>query len=255
MVSVMLDDGTPWGGEVIQPYLGGQLAALRRRVETGNTPGHDEGLFARHVLGPHDEIAWNVDPLTGSWLADNEHRLHDVGPLAALGYALRPPCAAGVAVLPHVRDGLNRLRLRDQFRDRIGILHDPSILTGVTLAVVSVRDDVPDAGTWLVGLLHDPRLVPTDVYHALVQKHALAVLDASTVHPINVESLTRPGELALACWMVAQGTARLDDPAAGATLYARVLHAATSCDPARVSIPQAALLAWAVDHVTATSVD
>nr|MDT0664942.1 hypothetical protein [Micromonospora sp. DSM 115978] len=77
MVPVTTDGGTPSSGEVIRPYLGGQLAALRRRLETGNTPGHVEGLLARHVLGPHDETVWHVDPLTGSWLTDNQHRLHD----------------------------------------------------------------------------------------------------------------------------------------------------------------------------------
>lgn len=251
----MLGEETSSGGEIIQSYLGGQVAALRRRIEAGNVPGNVEGLFARHVLGPHGEITWDVDPLAGSWLTDNRHQLLNVGPLAAVGYALRPTSTASVGALPQIQDGLNRLRLRDQFRDRISFLHNPSILTGVTLAVVAVRDDVPDIGTWLVGLLNDPRLVPTDLYHALVQKHALAILGAGTVHPINIDSLTGPGELALACWMLVQGTARLDNPAAGATLHARALRAAMSCDPASVSISQAALLTWAVDHVTTTSID
>lgn len=45
----------------------GQLAALRHRVETVNSPGNLEGLFARYVLGSALQRQWRVDPDVDTW--------------------------------------------------------------------------------------------------------------------------------------------------------------------------------------------
>lgn len=55
-------------------YLGGQLSALRHRVETANVPGNLDGLLARDIMRGSPDITWHVDPFSGTWLEENALR-------------------------------------------------------------------------------------------------------------------------------------------------------------------------------------
>jgi hypothetical protein len=238
------------------PYIGGQVSALLRRVASGNLPGDLDGLFARHVLAGSVDIAWRVDPMTGSWLADHGSELEDAGPLAAIGYAMTPATRVNIELSRRVHAGLKRLQQRDLFRaGRLTFLHDSRMLLGIALAVLSVQDEAPEAVTWLAATLQDPRLQPADRCHELIQQHVLALLPGHDARPIDTTSLASGPEHALAYWMIAKGTAQRADAAEIRQLQSRVLRAVALCDPPELAIPKAALLTWAASHVTTTSID
>jgi hypothetical protein len=243
-------------GDAAAPYLGGQVTALLRRVASSNLPGDLDGLFARHVLADSVDLVWRVDPMTDSWLVDHDDELEDAGPLAAVGYGMSPATSVSIELSPRVCAGLKRLKQRDLFRaGRLTFLHDSRMLLGMGLATLSVQREMPDAVAWLAATLQDPRLEPADRFHDLIQQHVLALLSGQQAQPVNIKSLHTGPEHALAYWMIIQGVAHLSDPADDRQLQARVLHAATLCDPADLAIPQAALLAWATVHIAATSID
>jgi hypothetical protein len=154
------------------PYLGGQISALRQRIATANTPGNLDGLLARYILRGTPDIPWRVDPMSGTWLKDNAHRMEDAGTLAVLGYALSVRPVASAEVTATVCAGLRRLMQRNPFPgDRLTSLHDIRILLGVCLAAESAKAELPEFRPWLQGTLADPRLQPADRFHELAQRH------------------------------------------------------------------------------------
>lgn len=242
--------------DTIAPYLGAQLAAFRHRISESNHPGDLDGLLARHILGDRMDIAWDVDPLTETWLADNEERLDDAGPLACVGYALAHPTGARPDMIPKVHAALGRFMQRDHLR--LGgptFLHDTRILIGIALAILAVRAEMPEAPTWLSHTLSDTRLKPADHFHELIQTHVLNTIAGQPPEPVQTATLNEPAELALAYWMIGQNTARVVDPAERLALSQRVMHAAMQSDPAELTITQAALLVSAANAITNTSLD
>jgi hypothetical protein len=239
------------------PYLGGQISALRQHITTVNTPGNLDGLVAWYILRGSLDIRWCVDPISGSWLTDNAHRLEDAGPIAVLGYglSLHPPGNAEVTAT--VGAGLRRLMQRNPFPgDRLTFLHDIRILFGVCLAAESAKAELPEFRPWLQETLADPRLQPADRFHELAQRHTYATLAGQPVPLGNPSTLTNAGELAMACWMVDRGTANLSNPLDDACMLEQLtMRAVLRDDPSELAVPQAALLLWAADDILGSSVD
>lgn len=243
-------------GDTIAPYLGAQLNAFRARILASNCPGDLDGLCARHIMGDRLDIGWDVDPLSDSWLADNAERLDDAGPLASAGYALTALTGARPDMMPKVRAALGRFMQRDHLR--IGgptFLHDTRTLLGITLVVLGVRPEMPEAATWLARTLADSRLKPADRFHELIRSHVLTAITGQPAEPVRTETLFGPADLALAYWMIGQNTTRLIDPADHRILTQRVMRAVMQADPAELTITQAALLASAANVITNISID
>lgn len=238
-------------------YLGGQLSALRQRIETSNTPGNRDGLLARHILHDVSDITWHVDPFSGTWLKDNTYRLEDPGPLAVLGYGLSTNAAKRGEVTAVVCSGLRRLMRRNLLPgDRANVLHDMTILLGVCLAAEAVQADVPEFRPWLQETLDGQRLRPADRLHELIQHHVHAKLSGEPITLTTPGILARNDALAMVCWMLNQGTATLSNPLDGAReLRKRTMQAAFRADPANVPVPQVALLLHAADNILSTSID
>ncbi|GAA1575787.1 hypothetical protein GCM10009827_117100 [Dactylosporangium maewongense] len=235
--------------------LGGQLAALLRRVNSGNTPGDLDGLFAQHVLGNRGGLTWNLGP-SRAWLDEHTYQLDEVGPLATIGYAISPSDPDTTAMAPAVVSGLQRLMQRDHFRaGRLNFMHDMRVLLGVGLAAKAVQGGMPEGVAWLAAMLQDTRLKPTDSLHDLAQQYVLAITAAITPRPISSSSLASDGDKAMAYWMVTTGLAELSDRDDMRSLQLGVLHAAAMVDAAALTIPEAALLAFSAIHATVTSID
>ena len=243
--------------DVLPPYLGGQLSALRDRVGTANAPGNLDGLLARHILRGSQDITWHVDPFSGAWLRDNVDRLDDPGPLAVLGYGLSARSDDGGDIAATVRSGLRRLMQRDLFPgDRVSVLHDMRILLGVCLAAGAVQSVVPEFQAWLRRTLEDPRLRAADRLHELIQRHVHARLSGQPIMLEMSRILRGDEELAMACWMVEQGTAILSDPLHGTyELRKLTVRAALRVDSANLTVPLAALLLRAADDILGASID
>jgi hypothetical protein len=238
------------------PYLGSQIGALQQRVATANTPGNLDGLLAQHIVNHSLDFAWRVDPMSGSWLKDNAHRIEETSALAVVGYGLASPSTAGAEVRPQVCAGLRRLMQRDPFPgDRLSFLHDIRMLLGIRLAAESVKAELPEALLWLRETLADPRLQPADRFHELAQRHAHATLAGEQIALGNLQSM--PGtDLALAYWMIHRGTAILTDPSTDArALQQLTMRAALRINPLDLEVPQAALLLWAADDTIGSSID
>ena len=163
--------------------------------------------------------------------------------LAALGYGLgafhdEKPAAARTALA----SGLTRLMRRDPFQDRLTFVNDTRQVVGIGLAAQAVSAELPAVRDWLLEILQDERLQPAGRFQDLVQRHVRSTL---TGQPALVESqsLDDAAVLALVHWMAAAGTGRLADPASGLrALQQRILSAALRTDPARLTIPQAAVI-------------
>jgi DpnII restriction endonuclease len=239
------------------PYLGGQISALQQRIGTANTPGNLDGLLARHILRRSPDLAWQVDPMSGSWLKDNAHRLEETSAFAAVGYGLAARPSVGGDVKPRVCAGLRRLMQRDPFPgDRISFLHDIRILFGVRLAAESVKAELPEALTWLQGTLADPRLQAADRFHELAQHHVYAELAGKPTPLENLQSLISGSDLAMALWMISRGTARVIDATTDMrALQQLVMRAVMSSNALDLDVPRSALLLWAVDDVIESSID
>ncbi|MGW4116762.1 PD-(D/E)XK nuclease domain-containing protein [Actinosynnema sp. NPDC004786] len=239
------------------PVLGGQLDALRRRVESANSPGSLDGLLARHILRDAADIAWRVDPFSGAWLTDNEHRLEEPGPIAVLGYGLSDRPDERGRVVEKLTSGLDRLRRRNPFPgDRVSFLHNIGILLGVYLAAEAVQSEVPEFRPWLQATLENQRLRPADRLHELTQRHVHASLSGRP-NPLGVaDILHRDEELAMVSWMVARGTASLSDPLRVAReLRKRTLGTALRVDAEGASVLRAALLLRAANDSLDASID
>lgn len=239
------------------PYLGGQIRALRQRITTVNMPGNLDGLVAWYLLRESSEIRWCVDPISGSWLKDNAHRLEDAGAIAVLGYGLSLHPSGSAEITATVCAGLRRLMQRSPFPgDRLTSLHDIRILFGVCLAAESAKAELPEFRPWLQETLADPRLQPADRFHELAQRHTHATLARQPVPLGNPSTLTNAGELAMACWMVDRGTANLSNPLHDERMLKQLtMRAVLRTDPSELAVPQAALLLWAADHILGSSAD
>jgi hypothetical protein len=135
-------------GDEPLPYLGCQISALRQRIATA--AGNLDALLARYILRGSPDIPWCVDPMSGTWLKDNAHRLQDPVALAVLGYGLSVRPAASAEVTATVCAGLRRLMQRNPFPgDRLTFLHDIRILLGVYLAAESANAELPEFRPWL----------------------------------------------------------------------------------------------------------
>jgi len=239
------------------PSLGGQISTLKQRIATANTPGNLDGLLAWHILRGSPDIAWCVDPMSGTWLRDNAHRLKDASALAVLGYGLSVPSATSAEVKPHIRAGLQRLMQRNPFPgDRLSFLHHICILFGVWLAAESVKTELPEFRIWLKKTLADLRLQPADRFHELAQRHIHATLAGERVLLGNPTAMIGDGELAMAYWMIDRGTANLNDLHHDArALQKLIMRAVLRTNPSDLVVPQAALLLWAADDILESSID
>jgi hypothetical protein len=239
------------------PYLGGQIAALRQQVGTANTPGNLDGLLARHILRRSPDFAWQVDPMSGTWLRDNTHRLEETSALAAVGYGLAAQPSVGGDIKPRVCAGLRRLMQRDPFPgDRISFLHDIRILFGIRLAAESVKAELPEAPTWLQETLANPRLQAADWFHELAQRHVYATLAGKPILLENLQSLISGSDLAMALWMINRRTASMIDTTTDTrALQQLVMRAVLRCNPPDLDVPRAAVLLWAADDVIGSSID
>ncbi|HUC58754.1 MAG TPA: hypothetical protein VMA95_15230 [Streptosporangiaceae bacterium] len=243
-------------GDTIEPYLGAQMNAFRARILASNRPGDLDGLCARHIMGDRADISWDLDPLSGSWLADNAGRLDDAGPLASAGYTLTTLTGARPDMMPKVRAALGRFMQRDHLR--IGgptFLHDTRTLLGITLVVLGIRPEMPEAATWLARTLSDPRLKPASRFHELIRSHVLTMITGQPAEPVQTDTLSDPADLALVYWMTGQNTARLANLADHRILSRQVMRAVMQADPAELPITQTALLASAANAITNASID
>lgn len=237
---------------------GSWLTGAAQRISAGNTPGNLDGLFARHALAdtPVADLTWDVNPISAQWLEENRHRLDHAPVLAALGYGLGHSTTRSLAAArTALATGLTRLMQRDPFQDRLTFINDTRQVVGIGLAAQAVSAELPEARDWLLEILQDERLQPAGRFQDLVQRHMRSTLNGQ---PALVESqpLNDAAVLALVHWMAAAGTARLADPASELrALQQRILSAALRTDPARLTIPQAAVIYRGVADILETSID
>lgn len=243
--------------ELLPPYLGAQLSALRRRVETSNMPGSRDGLLARHFLRGLSDIAWSVDPFAGTWIDDNRLRLEEPGRLAVLGYRLSADGSDPAEIVQVACRGLRRLMGRRLLPgDRTSVFHDIGILIGIHLLAKKLRSEVPEFQPWLRTTLTQQHLRAADPLHDLVQQHILAAIVGEAVALTIPGTLTRGVELAMAWWMLNEGTATLIEPVEGRHALRRlILQAGLRADPTHLTAPRAALVLSAVDDILNTSID
>lgn len=236
---------------------GSWLAAAAQRIAAGNVPGHLDGLFARHILAgtPVAGLDWNVSPLSPKWLGDNRDRLGQAPALAAIGYGLACPAPACQAdARSALADGLSRLMARDLFTDRLTFIHNSLQVTGIVLAAHAMATDLPAFGDWLLGVLHDTRLKPADRFQELIYQHLRAILSGQPT-AANWRSDDDPAVLALIHCMITAGTA--SPPGSVGELGAlqnHVFRSALRTDPAKLMIPQAAVIYRAVTDILDASI-
>lgn len=248
-------DGT---GSLVASQTGSWLTGAAQRISAANSPGNLDGLFARHALAdtPVADLTWDVNPISEQWLEENRHRLDHAPVLAALGYGLGHSTTRSLAAArTALATGLTRLMRRDPFQDRLTFINDTRQVVGIGLAAQAVSAELPAARDWLLEILHDERLQPAGRFQDLVQRHVRSTL---TGQPALVESqsLDDAAVLALVHWMAAAGTGRLADPASGLrALQQRILSAALRTDPARLTIPQAAVIYRGVADILDASID
>jgi hypothetical protein len=236
---------------------GSWLAAAARRIAAGNVPGHLDGLFARHILGgtPVAGLDWNVSPLSLKWLGDNRDRLGQAPVLAAIGYGLACPApACKAAARSALADGLPRLMTRDLFTDRLTFIHNSLQVTGIVLAAHAMATDLPAFGDWLLGVLCDARLQPADRFQELIYQHLRAILSGQPTAP-DWQPDDDPAVLALIHWMITAGTASPSGLAGElGELQKHVFRSALRTDPAKLTIPQAAVIYRAVTGILDASI-
>lgn len=129
-----------------------QLERLRVAVLEQNVPASVEGSLAHHILGSERDflIEWNVD-CYGHWLGSfNPKDIHQV---AALGYSMahqfREDCVA------ELETGLSNVTRRDpQSGGHLSVSNQPSILVGICLGAVAIKDYSRRPFDWCVRLLH-----------------------------------------------------------------------------------------------------
>jgi hypothetical protein len=235
-----------------------QLAALRRRVETANTPGNLDGLFAHHVLsGMSPPIHWSVNPLVGAWMDGNRERAGRAPHTAALGYGVsdfRTSRHAEAEAL--LRQGLYVVMLREPFpADGMTFLRDPRQLLGIALGATAITDTEP-VRDWLVQVLDDPRARSETPGLERIARHVRALLtgEPSPIRYLDMDA--DPVQLALAQWMILAGTARLSEPdTALQPMRRRLLALAVHTPATDLSIPDAALVHVATSHIVTASLD
>lgn len=236
---------------------GSWLTAAAQRIAEGNVPGHIDGLFARHILAakPVPGLDWNVSPLSPKWLGENRDRLGQAPALAALGYGLAWPVPACQAdARSALADGLPRLMTRDLFADRLTFIHNSLQVTGIVLAAQAMATDLPAFGDWLLGVLRDTRLQPADRFQELIYQHLRAILSGQPT-AADLRPDDDPAVLALIHWMIAAGTAPPPGPAGElSALQSRIIGSALRTDPAKLTIPQAAVIYRAVADILDTSI-
>jgi REase_DpnII-MboI len=236
---------------------GSWLTAAARRIAAGNVPGNLDGLFAHHILAgtPVAGLIWNVNPLSPKWLDDNRDRLGQAPALATLGYGLACPAPACQAdARSALADGLPRLMTRDLFTDRLTFIHNSIQVTGIVLAAHAMTTDLPAFGDWLLGVLHDTRLQPADRFQELIHLHLRAILSGQPT-AARWRPDDDPAVLALIHWMITAGTA--SPPGSAGELSAlqnHVFRSALRTDPAKLTIPQAAVIYRAVTDILDASI-
>jgi len=236
---------------------GSWLTAAAQRIAAGNVPGHLDGLFARQILAgtPVARLDWNVSPLSPKWLSDNRDRLGQAPALAAIGYGLAcraPACQAEARSA--LGDGLPRLMARDLFTDRLTFIHNSLQVTGIVLAAHAMATDLPAFADWLLGVLRDTRLQPADRFQELIYQHLRAILSgqprAAAWRPDD-----DPTVLALIHWMITAGTASPPGSAGElSALQRRIISRALRTDPAKLTIPQVAVIYRAVTGILDASI-
>jgi hypothetical protein len=233
------------------------LTAAAQRIAAGNAPGNLDGLFACHVLTgmPVAGGEWNVSPLSPEWLADNRDRLGQAPALAAIGYGLACPAPACQAdARSALAGGLPRLMARDLFTDRLTFIHNSLQVAGIVLAAHAMATDLPEFGDWLLGVLRDTRLRPADRFQELIYQHLRSVLSGQPT-AADWRPDDDPTVLALIHWMITAGTA--SPPGSAGELSAQQRHiisSALSTDPAKLTIPQAAVIYRAVTDILDASI-
>ena len=144
---------------------------------------------------------------------------------------------------------------RDPFQDRLTFVNDTRQVVGIGLAAQAMSAELPAVRDWLLEILPDERLQPAGRFQDLVQRHVRSTLDGQPAL-IESQSPDDAAVLALVHWMAAAGTARLADPASELrALQQRILSAALRTDPARLTIPQAAVIYRAVADILDASID
>lgn len=233
------------------------LTAAAQRIAAGNTAGNLDGLFARHLLAGTAVagLGWNVSPLSPKWLGDNRDRLGQAPALAALGYGLAWPAPACQAdARSALADGLPRLMARDLFTDRLTFIHDSLQVTGIVLAAQAMATDLPAFGDWLLGVLRDTRLQPADRFQELIYRHLRAIMSGQPT-AADWRPDDDPAVLALIHWMITAGTAPPPGSAGDlSALQSRIISSALRTDPAKLTIPQAAVIYRAVADILDASI-
>jgi hypothetical protein len=224
-----------------------QLATLEQRVDSANTPGSLDGLFAYHVL--HNvavsSFTWKVSPVTAYWLTQNADRLTNAPQLAALGYGLTHFGNNGDRELKlQLAAGLEQLMRRDPYpADGVTFLHDRRQLIGIALAAGVVHDELPEVGGWLLRVIDDTRFRAGPLQQELIRHHVRATVTDEPYVVTNVTGIQDVGDLALVHWMITVGTARLPDPAADLkVIQQRILSSLLGVRATDMSVPDAALL-------------
>jgi len=239
--------------------LAAQLSGLEELVLQANKPGNLDGLLAHYILGERRlSIPWNVDPVSQQWLADNEHRLAHAHGLAVLGYGLTSfPSTAAQAARQRLTAGLPQLMRKNPFQiDGVTFVNDPAQIVGLALAVTAVHDDVPQARTWLAGVLHDTRLQPATLLLGIFHEHARQVLDTAPVLKPDILSTDDPVDLAGLHWLAsATKSLPVKDADDLRHLQSKILSAIALGQTGQVSAPRAALLMEAAAQIVTASID
>ncbi|WP_316575661.1 PD-(D/E)XK nuclease domain-containing protein [Nocardia canadensis] len=248
-------DITAVTGEILRE----RIANLESIVQRANLPGNLEGLLAHHILADRqNSVAWNVNPMTPEWLAENHHRFAFAAGLAILGFGLTEFVSSESQTgRQYLTENLPNLMRKNPFQaDGVTFVNDPGQVIGLALAVNAALEDEPKAHTWLAEVLQDPRLRPATPLLRIFQQYARHIIGIPVdIHP-DLRDLADPVELAGWLWLAALPECQLlNDPDELRRLRSRLISAMALSQSESLSAPRAALLLDAAVRVVTTSVD
>jgi hypothetical protein len=242
----------------VSAIVADQLASLRRRVQTANTAGNLDGLFAHHVLSPQAlPMQWSVNPLVEEWMDANRQRAGQAPHTAALGYGLTHFTSTKRAEAETLlRQGLDVLARRDPFpADGMTFIRDPRQLLGIALGAAAISG-TEKVRNWLGQVLDDPRLRDEVPRLRLIVQHVRALLGGAPMTLRYPDPDADLVQVALAHWMTANGTGRLAEPATALQpMCGQLLTVAMHTPAVELSVPDAALVHAAMSQIITSSLD
>lgn len=240
----------------LKPLLSTHMQALVQRIETSNTPGDLDGLFAYHIIENVSSfpLTWNVKSSPEDWLDKNSKHLGNYPVLSAAGYLLTHfPYSMTLALQKAFTDSLAKLRLRDPFPDdRVSFAYQPRAFLGIALGVHFLNEVDGAYRSWLIELLADKRCQSAAPYYTFLYHYIRHVLTQESQLIADIEQYTSLRDLAMLEWGVRHKALRLPDAHTElSSLPAKLLEICLLEDISMLDSSQAAVI-WSAVYSSLT---